>query len=73
MSNWRKYVDPLFTPPESRLLTRDRIPFICPICQKVTVLYVQNVRQKVAKDGKYICRSCSGKETYARFKEKNKK
>ena len=67
---WRNYVDPLFVNPEGRILTRDRAPFICETCGKVTVLYVQNVRQRVTKHGNYVCRSCSGKETWNKIKGK---
>lgn len=68
--SWRKYISTMFVNPEGRIKTRDRIPFECPQCGKISVRYVQNVRQRVEKYGNYLCRSCMGKLLHPKKEKK---
>lgn len=64
MENWRKYIDSRFLGQNAKILTRDRIPVVCPICGKCTITYVSNLQLRVKTYGDYKCRSCAGKAGY---------
>jgi predicted SprT family Zn-dependent metalloprotease len=70
--NWKKYIDARFVNPFGTIKTRDRVPFVCGECQKVTILYVANVQARIKKYGTYICRSCMGKIMWRKNRAKMK-
>ena len=63
MNDYKKYIDSNFSNPDT-LKTRDKAPCICSECEKVTVIYIANLKSTVKRFSNYKCRSCRGKDSF---------